>query len=357
MMQPSRTQRLNLLTLGLSGLEDLAVEYGEPAYRGHQLFQWIYGKGERAFGSMTNLPLAFRDTLSSSCTLESVTPVTLKTSQDKTAKAILRLPSGRLVEAVLIPDESAGRFTACVSSQVGCAMGCTFCATGRMGFSQNLSPGEIYDQAFFLDRLTRERFDRRLTNVVFMGMGEPLLNYDAVLSSIDLLSHPHGLRLARRRITVSTVGLARRIRRFADDDPGTRLAVSLHAPTDESRSKILPINRAHATGLTPLLESLQYYCHTTGRQVTFEYCLFLGFNDKTADASALVNLCRKINSKVNLIMYNAIPDVNFSRTTEKRLNRFMRLLADHGVVVTVRRSRGQDIDAACGQLATKKSIP
>ena len=350
-MDRSQPIPLNLTALGLPGLEALAIRLGEPEYRGRQLFRWIYGKGVRSFGAMTNLPADFRQVLTAQCSLESIALAALQTSRDGTAKALFRLSSGRLVEAVLIPDEVADRYTACVSSQVGCAMGCTFCATGLLGFSQNLTPGEIYDQAYFLTGLARERFGRGLTNVVFMGMGEPLLNYTQVLASLTLLSHPEALGLAPRRITVSTVGLARRIRSFADDDPGVNLAVSLHAPTEEKRSQILPVNRAHATGLSALLESLQYYSRTTRRRVTFEYCLFQGFNDTEADARALVRICRRVHSKVNLIMYNAVAGVSFERTTDARMNSFARILADHGVTVTVRRSRGQDIDAACGQLA------
>lgn len=349
--------RINLKGLDYAGLESLAVRLGEPPYRGRQLFRWIYGRGIDSFADMTDLPVAFRDELRARCTLESVAQSSLKTSKDGTAKALFRLASGRLVESVLIPDVSAGRYTACVSSQVGCAMGCTFCATGRMGFSQNLTPGEIFDQARTLDCLARERFGRGLTNVVFMGMGEPLLNYRPVLTSLALLSHPHALGLSLRRITVSTVGLARRIQTFAKDNPGVNLAVSLHAPTEEKRSRILPISRGHATGLDALLESLRYYCRTTRRRITFEYCLFLGFNDTADDAHALVRICRQVHSKVNLIMYNAVAGVSFERTSEARLNAFARILAEHRVPVTVRRSRGQDIDAACGQLAASETTP
>jgi len=343
--------------LGLAGLEDLVVALGEPPYRGQQLFQWIYGHNVRTFAAMTNLPKAFREVLAERCSLESITLAILQTSRDGTAKALFTLTSGHQIESVLIPDESAGRYTACVSSQVGCAMGCTFCATGQMGLSQNLTPGEIFDQALFLDGLAQERFGRGLTNVVFMGMGEPLLNYAHVLTSLELLSHPQALGLAPRRITISTVGLARRIRTLADDNPGANLAVSLHAPTTEKRNQIVPINRRHSAGLDALIESLQYYTRTTRRQITFEYCLFLEFNDTEDDARALAQICRRVRSKVNLLMYNAVADLNYARTTEERLNAFVRILVSHGITVTVRRSRGEDIDAACGQLAVTNQTP
>ena len=325
---------------------------GQPSYRGKQLFRWLYGKKVSSFEEMTDLPTTFRAELSERCVLSSPVLTRMQTSRDGTTKALFTLPSGRLIESVMIPDESAGRFTACVSSQVGCAMGCTFCATGKMGFIHNLLSGEIFDQAYFLDQLTREKYGRGLTNVVFMGMGEPLLNYKNVLKSIGLLSHPHALGLSRRRLTLSTVGLARRIRSLADEDPGMNLAVSLHAPTTDKRNQIVPINRRLSTGLEALIDSLQYYTKTTRRQITFEYCLFRKFNDTEDDALALSRICRKVHSKVNLLMYNAVPGVELSRTSERRLNAFVRILVDQNVTVTVRRSRGEDIDAACGQLAT-----
>ncbi len=342
----------NLLALDLAGLKTLAVRLGEPPYRGQQLFEWVYGKGCRHFEAMTNLPVAFRARLEAHFSIRRLAPAKIQTSSDGTVKVLLTLGSGRLVEAVLIPEVTAGRFTACVSSQVGCAMGCTFCATGRMGFMQNLVPGEIYDQAAILSALAKERFDHGLTNIVFMGMGEPLLNYRQVMASVAMLTHPKGMAMAPRRITVSTVGLARRIRRLADEAAGVRLAVSLHAPTQDKRSQIMPSSTAEATDLGALMDSLHHYCRTTGKRLTFEYCLFREFNDHEDDARTLVRLCRRVRSKVNLIMYNAVPGVTLQRTTEARLNAFARVLAHAGVTVTVRRSRGQDIDAACGQLAT-----
>ena len=256
---------------------------------------------------------------------------------------------------MLIPDVqddgTARRLTVCVSSQVGCAMGCAFCATGLMGFQQNLTSGEIFDQVAAMNRLAEERYGRRITNVVFMGMGEPLLNYDAVLKGVEALTHADGMGLAARRITVSTVGLARRIRQLADDETRFGLAVSLHAPEDAKRSSIMPVNRRAATDLDALKEAIQHYTGKTGRPVTYEYCMFAGFNDGADDARHLARVARWAPSKVNLIMYNPVEGLGFRRTSERDLNRFIQVLVDEGVRVTVRRSRGQDIDAACGQLA------
>ncbi|MFQ5571296.1 MAG: 23S rRNA (adenine(2503)-C(2))-methyltransferase RlmN [Rhodothermales bacterium] len=348
---------VDLKTLRRSDLEKLARALGQPPYRGRQLFQWLYGKGASSFDAMTNLPKAFRKKLEDIATINTITLSQLQTATDGTAKGLFTLASGRRVEAVLIPDMdetgTAKRLTVCVSSQVGCAMSCTFCATGLMGFQQNLTAGEIFDQVWFMHTLAQERYGRSITNIVYMGMGEPLLNYKNVLRSIAVLTHSEGFGLAPRRITVSTVGLARRIKQFADDATGCNLAVSLHAPTDAKRSSIMPVNRAAVTDLTALKEAIQHYTHTSGRRITYEYCMFRGQNDTDEDAQQFADVVAWAPSKVNLIMYNPVEGLGFTRSSEQRLNRFIRILVDRGVTVTVRRSRGQDIDAACGQLAVK----
>lgn len=350
------TQKTDLKTLNEAELEAFAEEQGQPSYRGRQLFNWIYGKGATSFGEMTSLPKAFRQRLGAVAALPRLRVADLQTASDQTTKALYTLPSGRRVETVLIPDldEATGqarRLTVCVSSQVGCAMGCRFCATGQMGFQENLTAGQIYDQVYLMNELAEARFGKKISNVVYMGMGEPLLNYDGVLKSIALLTHEHTLGLSPRRLTVSTVGLARRIRDLADDDPRVGLAVSLHAPTNEKRSRIMPISESEKTDLAALKGAIQYYAETTGRLLTYEYCLFRGLNDTDADAEALAAVTRWAPSKVNLMLYNPVADLPFERPTEERLNAFIRQLTQRGVTVTVRRSRGQDIDAACGQLA------
>lgn len=326
----------------------------EPSYRGQQLFEWIYGKGAASFDEMTNLPKAFRERLADSHRISSTVVERLQVSSDGTVKALMRLESNRHVEAVLIPeaeDDRVLRATACVSSQVGCPMACAFCATGTMGFHENLSAGQIFDQARAMDLIARERLGRGLSNIVFMGMGEPLLNYASVVRSVRLISDPAGLALSARRITISTVGLARRIKNLADEGIQTKLAVSLHAPTDEKRSRIMPVNRAARTDLAALREALVYYYRRTSQPITFEYCLFDGVNDTDEDAANLAQAAKWVPSKVNLIMYNPVDGLPFRRTPDDRMNRFVRKLVEESVRVTVRRSRGQDIDAACGQLA------
>ncbi len=347
----------NIKGLDAHELESLAVEMGEPSYRGRQIFEWMYGQGATGFDAMTNLPNTFRRALDKRFRISRIRPVKQQTSSDGTEKVLFELDSGRHIETVMIPDLDDGtarRVTVCVSSQVGCPMACTFCATGLMGFHQNLSAGEIFDQASFANTRSVERLGRGITNIVFMGMGEPLLNYANVVKSVRLISDPAGLGLAQRRITVSTVGLARRIQNLADEDLQTHLAVSLHAPTDEKRSRIMPVNRAARTDLKALREALRYYYRKTSRRITFEYCLFDGVNDSAEDARRLAEAARWVPSKVNLIMYNPVKGLPFHRTPDDRMNRFIEVLVKEGITVTVRRSRGQDIDAACGQLAVEE---
>ena len=358
---PSRaaSTRHNLKAMGVRELEDLAVALGEPRFRGRQLFSWLYGKGVADFEGMTNLPASFRTRLAEEALIPQIEFVSRQTATDGTIKALVRLASGRHVETVLIPDlnddGTANRLTVCVSSQVGCAMGCSFCATGLMGFHQNLVAGEIYDQVWLMNELATEQYGKRVTNVVFMGMGEPLLNYDNVLRATELLTHPDALGMSPKRITVSTVGLARRIRQLADDQTRFKLAISLHAPNDDKRSSIMPVNRSESTDLTALKDAVQHYARATGQRITYEYCMFRGFNDSDDDARRLADVAKWAPSKVNLIMYNPVPGLEFQPTPEPRLNEFIRILVQKGVLVTVRRSRGQDISAACGQLAVENA--
>jgi 23S rRNA (adenine2503-C2)-methyltransferase len=349
--------RVNLKTMGVSDLEQFATSIDQPAYRGRQLFHWMYGKGASSFEEMTSLPKDFRKALAEEATIHSFDVETMQRGGDGTMKALFRLPSGKQAETVLIPDiderGDARRLTVCVSSQVGCAMGCTFCATGQMGFQENIPAGAIVDQVQIMNDAALEHFDKPISNVVYMGMGEPLLNYDGVMTSVDILTHEKGMDLSPRRITVSTVGLARRIKDIADDDRRFHLAVSLHAPTNEKRSSIMPINEAEKTSLPALKEAVEYYAAKTGRPITYEYCMFDGVNDSKSDAKKLAEITRWVPSKVNLIMYNPVDGLGFGRTPEDRLDDFIQVLIQEGVTVTVRRSRGQDIDAACGQLANK----
>ena len=348
---------VNVKSFDRSALESFAKSLGEPTYRGRQIFRWLYGKGATSFHQMSDLPVGLRERLVDVAEIETLRLVLLQTASDQTAKGLFSLSSGHQIETVLIPDFDekgiANRLTVCVSSQVGCTMACSFCATGQMGFQKNLTAGEIFDQVWFMNQLAQERFGKPITNIVYMGMGEPMLNYDNVLSSIAILTDPNGLGLAPRRITVSTVGLARRIRTLADAGTRVNLAVSLHAPFENKRSSIMPVNRASGTNLSALKEALQYYGRKTGQRITYEYCMFAGFNDSVEDAVQLAKVVSWAPSKVNLIMYNVVAGLAFSRTPEIDLHTFLQVLVKYKVTVTVRRSRGQDIAAACGQLAIK----
>lgn len=348
----------DLKALSPTGLEEWVLELGEPKWRARQILRWMYAKNAvDSFESMLNLPVSLRNGLAKSARMERLKVQALFTARDQTVKALMQLPSGRNVESVLIPHfEDHGnpaRLTVCVSSQVGCAMGCTFCATGKMGFHENLTCGQIVDQITYMRKIAYERFDRDISNVVYMGMGEPLLNYKALLASLAILTHPEACGLSPRRITVSTVGLARRIRDLANDAPRVNLAVSLHAPTESKRASIMPVSRNALTGLKALKPAMRYHTDTTGRPITFEYCLFRGFNDSLEDAGTLAQICHSVRAKVNLIMYNNVPGTEFERTSEEQLDEFMAHLSKRGVTVTVRRSRGADIAAACGQLANQ----
>lgn len=343
-------------SLSLIELEELSLSLGQPRFRGKQLFQWLFAKGVSSFDEMSNLPIAFRSALEEAYEIKTLQISQMQTSSlDGTIKCLFRLNSGRAIETVLIPgfDEEGDttRLTVCVSSQVGCAMGCSFCATGQMGYLQNLHAGEIFDQVFEMNHLAVAKYGRKITNIVFMGMGEPLQNYDQVLRSIHLLTSPEGMGLASRRITLSTVGLAARIKKLADDGAKFNLAISLHAPTAAKRSEIMPVNRSLKTDLKALKEAVQYFYQTTKSRITYEYCIFDHFNDGEEDALALAKIVRWAPSKVNLIMFNPVKGVHFEASREQRLNAFIRILVAQGVTVTVRRSKGQDIDAACGQLA------
>jgi 23S rRNA (adenine2503-C2)-methyltransferase len=359
-MEASHDPKLtNLRSLSRAELEAFASGLNQPAFRGRQIFRWLYHRNASSFEEMTDLPASLRSRLSDIAVLPRIVETRRQASSDGTVKSLFELSSGRHIEAVLIPDfdddGNPTRLTVCVSSQVGCAMGCTFCATGLMGFQQNLVGGEIYDQVAAMNAIAEERYGRRISNIVFMGMGEPLLNYDQVIRSVEMITHDDGFGLAQKRITISTVGLARRIRQLADTDLRVNLAVSLHAPTDEKRSAIMPVNRAAATDLTALRDSIEHYTRRTGRPVTYEYCMFAGVNDTPADARALAKVVRWAPSKVNLIMYNPVDGLGFGRTPDAQLDTFIGILVSEDVTVTVRRSRGQDIDAACGQLVVRES--
>lgn len=335
-----------LLDLALPELELRLSEWRQPAYRARQIWEWIYRRGASDFGRMTNLPAPLRDLLRTQFTLDPFTPVAESLSSDgQTRKLALRLPDGEVIETVWMRYET--RESVCVSTQAGCAMGCAFCATGQGGFQRNLTAGEIVAQVLAFSRILDSR-GGRVSNVVFMGMGEPFANYDTVWKAIRILTDPDGLGLGARHIVISTVGLVPGIRRFADEQSQVRLAVSLHAPDNELRDRLVPINRKHPIG--PLMDSVRYYVNKTGRRVTFEYALIAGLNDSPEQARALAALLQGLPAHVNLIPLNPTPGSPFQAGTGASVRQFQVVLKQHSIPCSVRLGRGTDIQAACGQL-------
>lgn len=324
--------------------------WAEPAYRADQVYDWLWSKGAQSFEEMSNLPKALRIKLTEEFEFRPQRIESVQRSTDGTLKNAVRLHDGLVVESVLIPTEK--RITACVSSQVGCAMGCAFCATARLKRMRNLEPDEIYDQVRAIDEQGRSEFGRPLTNIVFMGMGEPLMNYKNTIEAIDRITSPKGLGLSPKRITLSTVGLPKMIRKLADDGVKFNLAVSLHSARDEVRAKIMPVN--DVAPIEELRSSLEYWYAATKRKVTFEYVVWRDVNDKPEDIRALVELAKRVPCKVNLIEYNSIGDERFRQASPEVLQDYVDALARISVLAKVRHSRGKDIDAACGQLANKK---
>ncbi len=332
--------------------QDLEVYFqsiGEKAFRGKQVYEWLWKKNAHDFNDMTNLSKNLREALDEAFHIQPVEVDLLQKSNDGTIKNAVKLHDGNVVESVLIPTES--RTTACISSQVGCSLDCTFCATAQLKRMRNLTAAEIVDQVVIIDQESREYFDRPLSNIVFMGMGEPLLNYNEVVGAIKKITLPEGLGMSPRRITLSTSGIPKMIEKLADEDLKIGLAVSLHSAREEVRNKIMPFSVKFP--LTELLESLQYWYETTRSRITFEYIIWKDINDKKEDIDALVRFCKRVPSKVNIIEYNTIDDGPYQQASQQALNAYIDALEKNGIIVNVRRSRGKDIDAACGQLANK----
>lgn len=326
------------------------MSQGDKAFRGNQVYEWLWQKSAHSFEGMTNISKTTREMLENNFVINHIKVDQMQRSNDGTIKNAVRLHDDLVVESVLIPTET--RTTACVSSQVGCSLDCRFCATARLKRMRNLNPDEIYDQVVAIDNESRLYFDRPLSNIVFMGMGEPLMNYNNVLKAIDMITSSEGLGMSPRRITVSTSGVPKMIKKMADDEVKFKLAVSLHSAIDATRTSIMPFNATFP--LSDLRKALEYWYDKTKSRITYEYVVWKGINDTQKDADALVDFCRFAPSKVNLIEYNPIADGEFQQANDKALNLYINTLERHGITVTVRRSRGKDIDAACGQLANKQ---
>ena len=341
--------RKDIRTLSKDELRAFFKENDIPVFKGNQVYEWLWQKAAQSFDMMTNLSLSHRNLLKEHFVINHIEVDQQQKSNDGTIKNAVRLHDGLLVESVLIP--TATRTTACVSSQVGCSLDCTFCATARLKRMRNLNPDEIFDQVAVINKQSLLYHNRPLSNVVFMGMGEPLMNYKNTLAAIDKITSAEGLGMSPKRITVSTSGVSKIIFQMADQKPQWKLAVSLHSAVEETRNKIMPFTQKFP--LDELKTSLLHWYAQTKSKITFEYVVWEGINDSQKEIDALVKFCLDVPSKVNLIEYNPIDESDFRQAAEGVINRYIQALETHKIAVTVRRSRGKDIDAACGQLANK----
>ncbi|MBB4118680.1 23S rRNA (adenine2503-C2)-methyltransferase [Mesonia hippocampi] len=346
-----KVQKKDIRALSKQELQDFFVAQGEKSFRGTQVYEWLWSKAAHNFADMTNLSKTTRRMLEDNFVINHVRVDKMQRSKDGTIKNAVKLHDGLTVESVLIPTYS--RTTACVSSQVGCSLDCKFCATARLKRMRNLNPDEIYDQVVAIDQESRLYNNIPLSNIVFMGMGEPLMNYKNVLKAIDKITSSEGLGMSPRRITVSTSGVPKMIKKLADDEVKFNLALSLHSAIDEVRSRIMPFNTTFP--LADVKEALLYWHQKTKKRVTYEYIIWKDINDKKEDIDALVKFCKLIPCKVNIIEYNPIDDGMFQQADERVTNAYQNALERNHITVTVRKSRGKDIDAACGQLANKSS--
>ncbi len=345
-----QTAQKNIRHLSLSELEQYFETINEKKFRARQVWEWLWQKHAHSFADMTNLSKELRQKLGEQFTLPSITVDATQFSSDGTVKSRFRTHEGHLCEGVLIPTES--RYTACVSSQIGCSLSCRFCATGYIDRKRNLDFDEIYDEVVLLNDQTEKVYGKKLSNIVFMGMGEPLLNYKNVLKAIERITAEDGLAMSPKRITVSTAGVAKMIRQLGDDKVRFKLALSLHAANDTKRNEIMPINETN--NLKAIIDALNYFYQQTKNEITLEYILFNNFNDSTKDADELIKVYRQVPADlVNIIEYNPIDFAKYEKPSEEKVLAFMSYLEKHKVNARLRRSRGKDIDAACGQLANK----
>ena len=344
-------EKKDIRALSKQQLRDFFVANGDKSFRGNQVYEWLWSKGAHSFEDMTNVSKETRAMLENNFVINHIKVDIMQRSEDGTVKNAVRLHDGLVVESVLIPTNT--RTTACVSSQVGCSLDCNFCATARLKRMRNLEPGEIYDQVLAIDKESRLYYNHPLSNIVFMGMGEPLMNYNNVLKAIEMITSAEGMGMSPKRIVLSTSGVPKMIKKLADDDVKFKLAVSLHSAIDEIRARIMPFSKSFP--LAELRESLEYWYRKTKSKISYEYVVWKGINDNAASVDALVKFCKYVPCKVNLIEDNPIDDGEFQQASEESINAYIKALENSGIVVKVRRSRGKDIDAACGQLANKEA--
>lgn len=341
--------RQNIRNLDLQQLTEQLENLGEKKFRAKQISEWLWKKNAHSFDEMSDLSLGLREKLKDEFYIDSLELKTKQISRDRTVKCAFSVMENRIVEGVLIPTSK--RMTACISSQIGCSLACEFCATGKLKLLRNLTPGEIVDQVVFLRNEAIQLYGINLSNIVLMGMGEPLLNYKNVLSALEHISSENGLGISPRRITLSTAGISKMIKKLADDEVKFNLALSLHAANDTKRNKIMEINESN--NLNSLIEALVYFHEKTNTRITLEYILLKDFNDSIEDAQELLTFAKNFPCKINLIEYNSIDHVPFKSSDSYKVDTFIAFLESKNVVVNLRRSRGKDIDAACGQLANK----
>src|SRR6187455_1071380 len=345
-----KTELKNIRHLSLQELEEYFERLGEKKFRIKQVYEWLWQKHAHSFADMTNLSKELRQTLGDNFTLPALTINATQYSADGTVKSGFKTHDGHLVEGVLIPTEK--RATACVSSQIGCSLSCKFCATGYIDKKRNLTFDEIYDEVVLINKQCEKEYGKKLSNIVFMGMGEPLLNYKNVLKAIERITSADGLGMSPKRITVSTAGVAKQIRQLGDNKVKFKLALSLHAATDAKRHQIMPINDTN--NIKSLMDALNYFYKQTKNEITFEYILFKDLNDSLADADELIKIYRQVPADlINIIEYNPIDAARFEKPSQEKVDAFITYLGKNKVNARLRRSRGKDIDAACGQLANK----
>ncbi|AIM35504.1 50S rRNA methyltransferase [Sphingobacterium sp. ML3W] len=344
-----KSKIIDIRSLSIDQIKEKLTEMGEQGFRAKQIYEWIWVKSCIDFDLMSNLSKPLREKLKENFVIRAVKVKESQISSDRTIKSSFALYDGNIIEGVLIPAPE--RMTACVSSQVGCSLTCKFCATGYMDRKRNLNADEIYDQVVLIAKQAEEKYNLPLTNIVYMGMGEPLLNYANMMKSVERITSPDGLNMAAKRITVSTAGIAKMIKKLGDDEVRFNLALSLHAANDKKRNEIMPINEQNS--LEALADALKYFYAKTKSPITFEYIVFDNFNDELEDAKELARFCKHVPCKVNIIEYNPISLASFVNADADKIEVFANYLKNQGIITNVRRSRGKDIDAACGQLAIK----